>query len=225
MLRTISLLCYVFAAMILGYALMDMRVIMFWSAGKTIMVGILIAVPFLFGTVLSVQCSNDEMEKQGIIHKMVWGLFGLYVLVLCLVLFVGNWTSLSQSLTVKPFQYHPNFIPFKMTLLYLMSLIQNPGHAGELIAFIVRNLSAFAPMGFFLPCLFRRMRDWKPFLAFAVGILICVDFFQTVLGVGSFDVDRLILNTAGMVAVFAWVRKNSVNHTLQDLYLWEKDYA
>lgn len=65
------------------------------------------------------------------------------------------------------------------------------------------NLAAFAPMGFFLPALYRRQRN--PFLFVpAVGLsIVAVEVLQAATGCGSADVDDLILNLAG--AAIAWL--------------------
>ena len=64
------------------------------------------------------------------------------------------------------------------------------------------NLAAFAPMGFFLPALYRAQRN--PIIyVLTVGLsIVAVEVIQAATGCGSADLDDLILNLAG--AVFTW---------------------
>ena len=65
------------------------------------------------------------------------------------------------------------------------------------------NLAAFAPMGFFLPALYRRQRNFLVFLL-TVGLsVVAVEVIQAATGCGSADLDDLILNLAGAAA--AWL--------------------
>ena len=65
------------------------------------------------------------------------------------------------------------------------------------------NLAAFAPMGFFLPALYRRQRNLIVFVL-TVGLsVVAVEVVQAATGCGSADVDDLILNLAGAAA--AWL--------------------
>lgn len=65
------------------------------------------------------------------------------------------------------------------------------------------NLAAFAPMGFFLPALYRWQRNPLIYVL-TVGLSIAaVEVVQAAIGCGSADIDDFILNLAG--AVFTWL--------------------
>ena len=65
------------------------------------------------------------------------------------------------------------------------------------------NLAAFAPMGFFLPALYRAQRNPVCY-ALTVGLAIAaVEVVQAATGCGSADIDDFILNLAGAAA--AWL--------------------
>lgn len=65
---------------------------------------------------------------------------------------------------------------------------------------IFGNVIGFLPWGFILPIIFRRMD--RAFLIFLSGFLLSliVEVIQLISKVGCFDVDDLILNTAGATA-------------------------
>lgn len=60
------------------------------------------------------------------------------------------------------------------------------------------NVLIFVPYGFFLP-MASRYRSFFGTLFYSFGLSLCVEVFQLVTKVGSFDVDDLLLNTIGGV--------------------------
>ncbi len=60
------------------------------------------------------------------------------------------------------------------------------------------NVLIFVPFGFFLP-MASRYRSFFGTMFYSFGLSLCVEVFQLVTKVGSFDVDDLLLNTIGGV--------------------------
>lgn len=87
-----------------------------------------------------------------------------------------------------------NLIPFKTILPYML------GDKGLIIAGInlVGNIALLVPLGFVLPFLYRSL-TWKT--ATVIGIVsgLTIEVLQTVLHVGIFDIDDVILNALGFV--------------------------
>ena len=63
--------------------------------------------------------------------------------------------------------------------------------------YIVGNVAAFMPFGFFLPVFSRRCRHFFNTVFYTLELSLAVELIQLVTKVGSFDVDDLILNTLG----------------------------
>lgn len=87
-----------------------------------------------------------------------------------------------------------NFIPFKTIIEYLflsdLSLtirLQN----------LLGNLIGFIPLGLFLPLLSSKFRHFKRMMLIAVLLSLTYELLQLLFGMGSFDIDDLILNTLG----------------------------
>ncbi len=59
------------------------------------------------------------------------------------------------------------------------------------------NLIGFVPMGIFLPLLFKKLRSFAAVAAIVFAISLAYELIQLCTGLGVFDVDDLILNTAG----------------------------
>ncbi len=115
----------------------------------------------------------------------------------------------------------PNFIPFATIGPYLM------GYKGWIIAGInlVGNIILLVPIGFLLPLLFPKI-GWKKSLAIAVASGLIIETTQTLLRVGIFDIDDVILNALGvMIGYFAymflskWMRERKYTHILMAAFI------
>ncbi len=97
---------------------------------------------------------------------------------------------------------HPaNFVPFATIVPYLL------GHKGWIIAGInlVGNIALLVPIGILLPLIYRNI-SWKKTLVFAFVSGLAIETLQTVLRVGIFDIDDVILNALGvMIGYFAFI--------------------
>ena len=78
----------------------------------------------------------------------------------------------------------------------------------------VEGTIAFAPMGVFLPALFRWQRSIFFFTASLTLSITAVEVLQVYTGTGSCDVDDLILNLAGALLVFIICRITPLWHRI-----------
>lgn len=62
------------------------------------------------------------------------------------------------------------------------------------------NLIGFVPFGMLFPLLFRRMRHLILTTLAGFGLSLLYEYIQVKTGLGFFDVDDLLLNTAGALA-------------------------
>ena len=112
---------------------------------------------------------------------------------------------------------HPaNFVPFKTILPYLF------GYKGLIIAGInlVGNVVLLVPIGFLVMLVYPNM-TWKKSVALAVAAGLAIEVMQTVLRVGIFDIDDVILNALGVmigywafVILAKWVRSGNYKNIL-----------
>ena len=61
---------------------------------------------------------------------------------------------------------------------------------------LLGNVVIFVPFGFFMP-MASRYRSFFSTVFYSFGLSLCVETFQLLTKVGSFDVDDLLLNTIG----------------------------
>lgn len=119
----------------------------------------------------------------------------------------GGGMLLSETLpnlqSVKEYaKSHSNLIPFDTVRRFYS--IADRGDAGRraFLINVIGNLAAFAPLGLFLPLLFRRMRKFRFFIIAVFFCVLAVETAQIILMTGSFDADDIILNCSGAWAVF-----------------------
>jgi len=64
------------------------------------------------------------------------------------------------------------------------------------------NLLGFVPLGILLPLLFKRLRSFSAVIVVVFAFSLAYELTQLCTGLGVFDVDDLILNTAGGIIGF-----------------------
>ena len=108
----------------------------------------------------------------------------------------------------------PNFVPFTTIVPYLL------GSKGLIIGGIniVGNIALLVPLGFLLPFVYPKIA-WKKSLLIAIASGLSIETMQTVLHVGIFDVDDVILNALGVMIGFwafivlsKWLREKKYLH-------------
>ena len=130
-------------------------------------------------------------------------LFGFLLVIYTLSML---WLLLGQRITPgMTFQYHPptpdrmNLKPFATVDLYLY-LLKNTKDQDLLIHSVVNlvgNVVMFIPLGFLLPKTFRPMRIYPLMVLCVAAGIVFIEILQLITGLGSCDVDDLILNVIG----------------------------
>ena len=108
-----------------------------------------------------------------------------------------------------------NLIPFATIRRYLGFLREQQGallrHA---VINLAGNIVMFVPLGFFLPCLFPKLRGFFPLLLTAVLLIVGIELIQLFSLLGSCDIDDLLLNLPGIVigfCLFRFLRKTAIS--------------
>ena len=104
-------------------------------------------------------------------------------------LFLENYT-LDGSLY---FRYSVNLVPFKTISLY----VNNPPNFHTAITNLAGNMIAFIPLGFLLPTVSKKIRNYKSILLISAATSTAIELIQLLLRVGSTDIDDVILNAVG----------------------------
>ncbi len=117
---------------------------------------------------------------------MLWLLFG---------------QRMEGTLTLNPSMENVNFTPLATLKLYLRLLqtTENRALIRHAVVNLVGNVVMFMPLGWFVPRIFHRLRHFFASLLVFLAVICLVEGVQYATGLGSCDVDDLILNLPGCV--------------------------
>ena len=112
-----------------------------------------------------------------------------------------------------------NFVPFhSIYSIYILGYANGLLNLYYVLLNLLGNLIAFVPFAILTPILFRAQQKWYVFLPTTVLTVCLIEVTQYLLWVGCTDVDDLILNLFGAMAVFGIMRipliKRLVNRLL-----------
>ncbi len=137
-----------------------------------------------------------------LIKKFSWILLLVFLLVLTkVILFKGSpgyyknyFHTTYHSYTIAEGKRKANFKPFATIKLFYESRRLNMEYK---VNNLLGNILLFIPLGFLLPLLVKRFRNF--FLILFTGFLLSLFYecTQLLTGIGVFDVDDMILNTFG----------------------------
>ena len=119
-------------------------------------------------------------------------LFVLYLIFLIYFLIFSDWYGREGVLE----EYSYNLVLFKEIKRFIVYRETLGGFA--VFTNLFGNILIFMPYGFFISMASRERGFFKTLL-YSFGLSLCVEIFQLFSKVGSFDVDDILLNTAGGV--------------------------
>ncbi len=129
-------------------------------------------------------------------------LWVMYLIFLTFILFFryGRQFALSLDDIKSRLSEMTNFVPFRTICNYITALKCGNISPGLVLSNILGNFVLFFPFGILLPSATNiRLRDVLPLILL---IIISVELLQLITGLGSLDVDDLILNFSGAVIGF-----------------------
>ena len=120
-------------------------------------------------------------------------LFVLYIIFIIYFLIFSDWYGRTGEMQ----EYHYNLVLFKE----IKRFWEYKDQVGMFAMFtnLFGNVIIFMPFGFFMP-MASKYRSLFSTVFYSFGLSLCVETFQLVTKVGSFDVDDLLLNTIGGLA-------------------------
>lgn len=137
-------------------------------------------------------------EKEQVLIRL---LFLVYAAFMLWLLFGQRFKGGQLDITLDGSGENRNFVPFETVRLYWRLLQSGASDAllRHAVINLVGNVVMFVPSGWFLPCIWRKFRGFFRTVLFTAGVICLVETLQYVTGLGSCDVDDLILNTAGVM--------------------------
>ena len=145
-------------------------------------------------------CGIPEAQRQRRRRLYMQLLLYYYMWVLANVLFFDN--AFGRGFTAHATLEAVNLEPLRTIRNYLLAYGYGNISLRLVILNLAGNLIAFAPMGVFLPAVFRWQRSIFFFTATLTLAITAVEVAQVYTGTGSCDIDDLILNLAGALIVY-----------------------
>ena len=162
----------------------------------------------VFGNLVDIMKINLKQKNSKV---LIWILLLVYIAVLVkliilkhypLSLVIDELKNIELLEIKRRFQWS-NFIPFKTINNYLFLYNVN---TNVVVQNLVGNIIAFIPLGFLLPILIKRLRNLKYIFFIALFTSLFFETIQILSGIGSFDIDDLILNTLGALLGYSIYR-------------------
>jgi glycopeptide antibiotics resistance protein len=130
-------------------------------------------------------------SKTGKTIQIVMGMLAIFygVYAFSLLILGSNYRSIGISWS------RTNWVPFKTISIYLF----NPYGLSWGLIFdnLIGNLLVFMPLGFLIAFFLKKMRKIISVIILSFVVSTLVEITQGILGVGSVDIDDVILNTLG----------------------------
>lgn len=120
-------------------------------------------------------------------------LFGLYCIGMLWLLFFQR---IGGDVSPRRYNLHP--LDTVSRYLWVLKYSLDPTQQFHAIANLAGNVILFLPLGIFLPMLFVRLRAFWRFALAALLAILAVEALQLFTGLGTLDVDDLILNLMGI---------------------------
>ena len=167
--------------------------------------------------IIEIKKAKDPKEKSKIRDFGLRTLFIIYCILLITILFLNNEYRMNgfQGININTFSREHfetiNIIPFSTIIGYIYGLLFEDVSTSIVIVNLVTNLLLFAPMGFFIPLLFKnRITNIKQFIILIIILSLFVEILQFITYSGSTDIDDIILNTIGAIIIYALMKTKLV---------------
>ena len=133
-------------------------------------------------------------KRERIKTVLLYGIFICYILLLIYILFLSRVSLLELFSSQRTLYRSINLIPFKSIREYISGSTVNL----QRFAFsnVVGNIAIFIPFGIYLP-LFKKDKRVITNLLFIFIVSLFVEIIQWLFGIGTSDIDDIILNCLG----------------------------
>ncbi len=153
----------------------------------------------------SMPFGRKTMSKSGKRKPLPRLLFLVYCALMLWLLFGQRW---GQSSGLAAAHLNINLIPFK-TITQYISLLSNETYRTHAVINLFGNVLVFIPLGYLLPRIWQSFRSFFRTVLMVTLLVVLVELLQYVTGLGSCDIDDLILNLLGTVfGYLIWKIKN-----------------
>ncbi|MCL1913696.1 MAG: VanZ family protein [Eubacteriaceae bacterium] len=131
---------------------------------------------------------------------------------------VLNWNF---ALLKSYFSSKMNLKPFKTIKLFYNGWVANRVSFKDMALNLIGNFLAFMPLSLLLPLVSNKMRKAFHFTIAVAGVIITIEILQFVLRSGFCDIDDFILNLAGSICAYGFLRIPPIRKVVNEKLLLE----
>lgn len=161
----------------------------------------------------------------------LWFFFVLYlILLITLTMFDSMWGRNGfgiLDLDKEMFNYYlsnsVNIIPFNTIIEYATGLFNSLLDRRTIFLNLFGNIVCLMPLALFIPILFNKIDNSKKFLLTIIGTSVCIELTQLTFGIGSCDIDDVILNTFGAIICYKILNIKDINNLIKNIFLLENN--
>jgi glycopeptide antibiotics resistance protein len=133
--------------------------------------------------------------------------FAIYFALMLWLLFGQRMGSISYEDYHQQLQYNINLTPLKTLKQYIRLTGSSSGYlVRHAYVNLLGNVLLFVPLGYYLPCIWKRLRSFFKTLLCVTLVMAAVEAVQYYTLLGSCDIDDLILNLMGAAAGYGFWR-------------------
>lgn len=180
---------------------------------RIILLFLLALFSYLGSLLLSKYLKNNKPIKINL-----YAIFILYIITLIkLTLFDSDYGRIGLNIfnwnkeNFEGYLRNNNLIPLKTIIEYIARQDK------VAIINLLGNIIAFAPMGLFLPLIFKKQNKLKNFVLTNIAIILTIEMLQLLSLSGSFDIDDLILNLLGALLIYALYKVKKINKLINKI--------
>ena len=206
-----------FLLLLLGYVALELliRILSDWHVDaviRAVMLALICVIGYCGGRLHLQRTQSNKLFK-----LLFYLFFALYLyLILTFTLmdatlgrggdFIYNNVKI-DDLRTHYIKWFVNLIPFRSIYeVYILGFLKGYVNAYYMLLNLLGNICAFMPLAFFLPLFFKKQRKWYFFLPTVLLCVAVVELLQFAFMVGSCDIDDLILNAGGALALYFLLR-------------------
>lgn len=138
----------------------------------------------------------SKMIKHRIVLKIIWWIYIIVLFLLVVIKFYGSTSAIISRIENNSLSgaINYNLIPFRSISLQLAHISQGWARYN-----LLGNIVPFMPFGFLLPIVFDKINTFWKVIGVGFAVDFCIEVFQYITKIGSFDVDDIILNMSGII--------------------------
>lgn len=227
-----SVLYLVSFAAVAAMAAHALNVIVF-AHGEKILTGVIAVVSGYAAAAFRAFGTENRNYRKKIMRRQIFLTFIFYIIMLVdftliddtfgrniFNVFRWNETAFEEYINTST-----NLIPFETVRLFINGYKSGSLPLGAMLENIFGNILAFAPLPFFIICVFRHFDKWYSVFAAVLESVMLVELLQFLFLTGSSDIDDVILNVSGAMCFYAVIKIKQVSAAVSKFTFgaWDED--